>query len=88
MARDRLGDLAALDAYDVPLEQSTGVDWANRLFEPRPDDPTVVARTASPLVTITEGDIGRATEAAMGVSGGGMKVATPGPCSITRNCTR
>ena len=78
MARDRLGDLAALDAYDVPGEQSTGVGWANRAAEAlyaRPEyDPTVVARTASPLVTITEGDIGRATEAAMGVSGGGMMV--------------
>ena len=78
----RMGDVAALDqyspdAFDVPLDQGTNVGWANRaaeaLYAPRPDDPTVVARTASPLVNITEGDIGRATEAAMGVSGGGLK---------------
>jgi hypothetical protein len=64
------------DAFDVPGEQTTGVGWANRMGEilhaRRPDDPTVVATTASPLVTITEGDIGRATDAAMGVSGGGL----------------
>jgi hypothetical protein len=64
------------NAFDVPGEQSTGVGWANRMGEilhaRRPDDPTVVATTASPLVTITEGDIGRATDAAMGVSGGGL----------------
>ena len=70
------GAIAAQDAYDVPGEQSTGVGWANRaaeaLYARPPYDPTVVATTASPLVNITEGDIGRATEAAMGVSGGGL----------------
>ena len=72
----RMGDIAALDAYDVPLEQSTGVGWANAVAEAlyaRPEyDQTVVATTASPLVNITEGDIAGATEAAMGVSGGGL----------------
>ena len=82
----RMGSLAAQDGYDpnafdVPGEQSTGVGWANRLGEiltARPQyDETVQYRTASPLVNITEGDIGRATEAAMAVSGGGMKIETP-----------
>jgi len=75
---DTIGSLAAQDAYDVPLDQGTNVGWANRLGEiltARPQyDETVQYKTASPLVQITEGDIGRATEAAMGVSGGGMKV--------------
>jgi hypothetical protein len=69
------------NAFDVPGEQSTGVGWANRMGEiltTRPTyDETVQYKTASPLVNITEGDIGRATEAAMAVSGGGMKVETP-----------
>ena len=73
----RMGDTAALDAYDVPLDQGTGVGWANKaaeaLYARPPYDPTVVATTASPLVSITEGDIGRATAAAIGVSGGGLK---------------
>ena len=73
------GYLAAQDAYDVPGEQSTGVGWANKAAEAlyaRPEyDPTIVARTASPLVNITEGDIAGATEAAMGVSGGGLKIS-------------
>ena len=75
----RMGDLA--NAFDVPDEQSTNVGWANRLGEiltARPQyDETVQYKTASPLINITEGDIGRATEAAMAVSGGGMKVETP-----------
>ena len=77
----RMGDLAATDVYnafDVPLDQGTNVGWANRMGEiltTRPQyDETVQYTTASPLVQITEGDIGRATEAAMGVSGGGMAV--------------
>jgi hypothetical protein len=67
-----------LNAFDVPLEQSTGVGWANRLGEiltTRPQyDETVQYTTASPLVQITEGDIGRATEAALG----GMTVTPKG----------
>ena len=66
------------NAFDVLGEQSTNVGWANRMGDiltARPQyDETVQYKTASPLVQITEGDIGRATEAAMGVSGGGMKV--------------
>ena len=80
----RMGDLAATDVYsafDVPTEQSTGVGWANRLGEilnARPQyDESTIYQTASPLVNISEGDIGRATEAAMGVSGGGMTVQGP-----------
>jgi len=79
-----MGDLAATDVYgafDVPLDQGTNVGWANRLGEiltARPQyDETVQYKTASPLVNISEGDIGRATEAAMGVSGGGMTVQGP-----------
>ena len=68
----RMGDLAATDVYsafDVPLEQSTSVGWANRLGEilttrPQYDESACSYTTASPLVQITEGDIGRATEAA------------------------
>jgi len=85
----RMGDLADLaNAFDVPLDQGTNVGWANRLggwanrlgeiLTTRPTyDESTIYKTASPLVNITEGDIGRATEAAMGVSGGGMKVETP-----------
>lgn len=67
----------ANNPFDVPGEQSTNVGWANRLGEilttrPSYDEQTVLHKTASPLVQITEGDIGRATEAAMGVSGGGL----------------
>jgi hypothetical protein len=58
---------------------SPGLPVVNRMAEilttakaDTPRDETVRYRTASPLVNITEGDIGRATEAAMGVSGGGM----------------
>jgi hypothetical protein len=80
-----MGALASQDEYDVPLEQSTGVGWANRLGEilnVHPEyDETVQYRTASPLVNITEGDIGRATAAAMGVAGGGLKTEVP-PGSI------
>jgi len=69
------------NAFDVLGEQSTNVGWANRMGDiltARPQyDETVQYKTASPLVQITEGDIGRATEAAMAVSGGGMKVETP-----------
>jgi len=68
------------NAFDVPGEQGTNVGWANRMGEilttrPTYDEQTVLHSTASPLVNITEGDIGRATEAAMGVSGGGMSVS-------------
>ena len=77
----RMGDLAATDVYsafDVPLEQSTNVGWANRLGEilttrPQYDESTIYP-TASPLVNISEGDIGRATEAALG----GMTVTPTG----------
>jgi len=81
-----MGDLAATDVYDpnafdVPTEQSTNVGWANRLGEiltaRPPDNPAVAYKT--PYFDITEGDIGRATEAAMGVSGGGMKVTPVAP---------
>ena len=69
----RMGGLAATDVYsafDVPLEQSTSVGWANRMGEilnARRRTTEYDYKTAS-LVDITEGDIGRATEAAMGVS--------------------
>jgi hypothetical protein len=43
-----------------------------------PRDNTVAFTTASPLVNITEGDIGLATEAAMGASGGGLKTEAIG----------
>ena len=92
----RMGDLAATDVYsafDVPTEQSTGVGWANRLGEilnARPQyDESTIYQTASPLVNISEGDIGRATEAAMGVSGGGMKTDIIGSrARATRGCGR
>ena len=54
------------NAFDVLGEQSTNVGWANRMGDilttrPTYDEQTVLHSTASPLVNITEGDIGRAT---------------------------
>jgi len=79
----RMGEIAGQDEYGysdlgvpigaIPGEESSG--WGGPVIDAlqkRPYDPTVVATTASPLVTITEGDIGRATEAALGVSSGGL----------------
>lgn len=82
-----MGQLAALDAMpDVgePLvgdggQFSSGLPAVNRLAEfmttphQAQDDPRVAYRTASPLVDITEGDLNRGIEAALAVSGGGMK---------------
>lgn len=60
---------------------SPGVPWANRaadamgsLLGARPDqsDPTVMYRTASPLVNITQGDLDRTTDLALSFSGGGL----------------
>jgi hypothetical protein len=81
-----MSELAALDRLpDIgePLigdggQFSKGLPAVNRMADiltmpqPRTYDETVRYKTASPLVNITEGDIGRATEAAMGVSGGGL----------------
>ena len=42
-----IGDLARQDEYDVPLEQSSGVGWANRVAERLPDTwPARLARDA------------------------------------------
>jgi hypothetical protein len=89
-----IGDLARQDEYlpDVgdPLipsgpQFSPGVPAVNafmgRLLAPRQRDENspVEYRTASPLVNITRQDIADATEAAMGVSGGGLKVGEAKP---------
>ena len=62
---------------------SAGQPWANRAADvmggllgakPEQNDPTVMYRTASPLVNITQGDLNRATDLALTFSGGGLKV--------------
>jgi hypothetical protein len=84
---DQMGALAAQDGYDLPDvgaplippgPQNPGSPWANRLVDtlttPRQpaSDPTVAYRTADPRFSITQGDIDRASQLAMGFSGGGL----------------
>jgi hypothetical protein len=84
-----MGGLARQDGYELPdvgdplvpsgPQVSPGVGWANRAvdayFAPRaPREAGAVLYRTPNGVTITEGDIGGATDVAMGVSGGGMKL--------------
>jgi len=86
-----MGQLAADNTYELPDvgpplippggQFSPGVGFVNRAVEawgaPRPprDESVVFPSAISPYLNITEGDLGRGMDAAMGVSGGGLKTA-------------
>ena len=85
-----LADLAALPDVGQPLipsggQFSPGIGFVNRAVEawgapaPPRDETVVYPSRISPHLNITEGDLGRGMDAAMGVSGGGLatKIKTP-----------
>ena len=85
-----LADLAALPDVGQPLipsggQFSPGIGFVNRAVEawgapaPPRDETVVYPSRISPYLNITEGDLGRGMDAAMGVSGGGLATKIKSP---------